>query len=72
MALPSKLGLNSANGILNYFNETKNEMKNVTWPTRAQLIAYTLVVFVAVLFVAALIWGIDSFFNVIFRWFLNV
>lgn len=72
MALPSKLGLNSVSGIANYFNETKNEMKNVTWPTREQLIAYTLVVFVAVLFVAALIWGIDSFFNVIFRWFLNV
>lgn len=72
MALPSKLGLNSISGIVSYFSETKNEMKNVTWPTREQLIAYTLVVFVAVLFVAALIWGIDSFFNVIFRWFLNV
>lgn len=36
------------------------ELKKVSWPNRQQLIAYTVVVLVSVVFVGALIWIADS------------
>lgn len=36
------------------------ELKKVSWPNRQQLIAYTGVVFVSVVFIGALIWIADS------------
>jgi len=36
------------------------ELKKVTWPNRRQLIAYTGVVFVSVVFIGVLIWIADS------------
>lgn len=36
------------------------ELKKVTWPNRQQIIAYTGIVFVAVMFVGALIWIADA------------
>ncbi|MHC1715172.1 MAG: preprotein translocase subunit SecE [Acidaminococcaceae bacterium] len=46
-------------------------LKKVTWPTKKQLIAYTVVVFITVFMIATLIWVIDSFFSVAFRWLLK-
>lgn len=37
-----------------------SELKKVHWPGRRQLIAYTGVVLIAVLFVALLLWIVDS------------
>lgn len=31
-------------GVAEYIKETKSEMKHVSWPTRRQAIAYTLIV----------------------------
>jgi len=31
-------------GIVNYVRETQGELKHVSWPTRKQAIAYTLIV----------------------------
>lgn len=39
-------------GIAEYVKETKMELKHVSWPTRKQAIAYTLVVVVISVFVA--------------------
>lgn len=36
------------------------ELKKVSWPNRQQLVAYTVVVLVSVVFVGALIWIADS------------
>ena len=41
------------------FKETLAELKKVTWPTRKQLITYTLVVSVFVIIVAAVVGIID-------------
>lgn len=38
--------------IRNYINETKEEMKHVSWPTRKQIIGYTIVVILISAFVA--------------------
>lgn len=43
-----------------FFKGAVNELKKVHWPSKQQLVAFTLVVIVSVLFMAALIWVVDS------------
>ena len=71
MAVPDTSGVKSGAGIAKFLRETKIELKKVTWPSKQELIAHTGVVLVAVLLCALMIWIIDSFFNVIFRWILQ-
>lgn len=46
---------------------TLNELKKVHWPGRREIIIYTAVVLVAVVFVGALIWLFDSALSVILK-----
>ena len=77
MAVPKKAkakagDVKSANGISVFFRETKNEMKKVTWPGKQEMIVDTIVVIIAVLFIAGLIWIIDSVFGHVLRLLLGV
>lgn len=45
--------------ISNYFKETKAEMKEVTWPTLAQTITFTVSVIVVSLVVAGILGAVD-------------
>ena len=54
-----------------FLSETKVELKKVTWPTKQELIANTIVVIIAVVLCAALIWIIDSIFSMLFRMILQ-
>ena len=71
MAVPETTGVKNAGGITRFMRETQVELKKVTWPTKQELIANTAVVLIAVVICAALIWVIDSFFNVVFRLILQ-
>lgn len=71
MAVPETTGVKNAGGITRFMRVTKVELKKVTWPTKQELIANTAVVLIAVVICAALIWVIDSFFNVVFRLILQ-
>ena len=71
MAVSDMTGASKINGLSLFLREVKVELKKVTWPTRKQLIAYTIIVFITVFTLAALIWVIDSFFSVAFRWLLK-
>lgn len=53
--------------IKKYVREVRAELKKVSWPTRRELIAFTGVVFVSVVTVAALIWVIDTAFSGVLR-----
>ena len=59
------------NFIVDFISGTKVELKKVTWPTKQELIANTIVVLIAVFLCATLIWVIDSFFSVLFRMILR-
>ncbi|MES2798898.1 MAG: preprotein translocase subunit SecE [Bacteroidota bacterium] len=51
--------------IVNYFTETVNEMvHNVTWPTWKELQANTIVVVVASVIIALIIFGMDFAFGI--------
>ena len=54
-----------------FLRETKVELKKVTWPTKQELIAHTIVVIIAVCLCAGLIWIIDSIFSILFRMILR-
>ncbi len=72
MALPENSAVTpSSGGAVRFLKEAKSELKKVTWPTKPELIANTIVVIIAVLLCAILIWMIDSFFSVVIRMLLG-
>ena len=50
-----------------FLREVRSELKKVSWPSKQELTANTIVVLVAVFFAATLIWIIDGFFAQILK-----
>lgn len=71
MAMQETVAAKNSSGMKKFLREVRGELKKVTWPTRRELTAYTGVVFIAVLLVAFLIWGMDTIFAYLFRWILK-
>ena len=61
----------SGNFLVRFVTETKVELKKVTWPTKQEIIANTIVVLIAVCLCAGLIWIIDAMFSILFRLILR-
>lgn len=57
VAKGEKLGLFGRIG--RWFRAVRGELKKVHWPSRKEIVTFTIVVLVAVVLVAALIWVID-------------
>ncbi len=59
-------GSNSAvqqrGGLGKFFRGVKAELKKVVWPTKKDMINYTVVVFLATIFIAFIIYVLDSVF----------
>ncbi len=51
------------NSFINYLKDTKAELKHISWPTKDQTIAYTLLVLAISLFVAVLLGAFDAVFK---------
>lgn len=49
--------------IITYLQDTKSELKHVSWPTRQQIVAYTSLVIIFSLVVGALLGVFDVIFN---------
>ncbi len=49
--------------IITYLQDTKSELKHVSWPTRQQIIAYTSLVIIFSLVIGALLGVFDVIFN---------
>ena len=46
-----------------FLKEVRAELKKVNWPTRQEMIAYTIVVLVAVVFLTSLVFAMDLGFS---------
>ena len=46
-----------------FLREVRQELKKVNWPTRTELIAYTVVVLVSVVVLTSYVFGLDFFFS---------
>lgn len=55
-----------------FLKETKNELKKVTWPSRAQTISYTFVVVILSLILAYLLGFFDFLFGMGLEKLLNL
>jgi len=49
----------SFGSFFSFFGESWNELKKVRWPTRKELISYTVIVLVVTLFVTIYFWLLD-------------
>nr|VDG62274.1 preprotein translocase subunit SecE [Streptococcus thermophilus] len=51
---------NTGDGPLAFPGEVVGEMRKVVWPTGAQMVNYTLIVFGFLIVLTALVWGVDQ------------
>jgi preprotein translocase subunit SecE len=73
--VPARTGGGEGGGILgwwhngrNFLIEVRNEMKRVTWPSRKEVYATTVVVIVTSTFFGLYLWGLDLFFTFVVNW----
>lgn len=59
--------LGMGNRLINFLKEAKIELKKVTWPTREEIIRYTLTVIVITSAIAVFLGGLDY----VFQYLLN-
>ena len=52
----------------NFLREVRNEMKRVTWPSRKEVYATTVVVILTSAFFGLYLWGLDLFFTWLVNW----
>lgn len=57
--------------IISYITEVKAESKNIKWPTKKQVVNYTLVVIVLSLLLAIYVGALDAFFAKLLSIILN-
>ncbi|MDI6892656.1 MAG: preprotein translocase subunit SecE [Actinomycetota bacterium] len=50
-----------------YLREVRRELKKVTWPSKQEIVASTIVVLIVVIFFALFIGGLDFFFAQVLR-----
>ncbi|QQR82116.1 preprotein translocase subunit SecE [Candidatus Campbellbacteria bacterium] len=55
---------------IQYLKDTQTELKHVSWPTRAQAIAFTIVVVAISVFTAAYLGAFDALFTFLVQKFL--
>ncbi|MBO9597496.1 MAG: preprotein translocase subunit SecE, partial [Cohnella sp.] len=49
----------SFGSFFSFFGDSWGELKKVRWPSRKELISYTIVVIVTVLLITVYFWGLD-------------
>ena len=54
-----------------FFKDVKAELKKVVWPTKKELINYTVVVFLVTIFIAFIIYVLDAVFAQLFNTLLH-
>ena len=50
-------------GVRQFLKEVRQELKKVLWPTRRELVTYTIVVLVTVVVLATYVFGLDVLFS---------
>ena len=55
-----------------FFTEVRNEMRRVTWPSRREVYATTLVVILTSAFFGLYLWGIDLALSAAVAWLFRV
>ena len=54
-----------------FFTEVRNEMRRVTWPSRREVYATTVVVILTSAFFGLYLWGLDLAIDKVVRWIFS-
>ena len=57
---------------IEFLKDVKKEMVNVTWPTRKEIVDYTVVAFIAMLITAIFLWIVDTTLSRIFSFIARI
>ena len=68
----SNSAVQQRSGFGKFFRGVKAELKKVVWPTRKELINYTIVVFLVTIFIALLIYVFDAIFAQLINMLLRI
>jgi preprotein translocase subunit SecE len=55
-----------------FFRQVRAELRKVAWPTRAEVVNYSIIVFVTLIILTALIFGLDWAFGKIVFWLFEI
>ena len=55
-----------------FLTEVRNEMRRVTWPSRREVYATTIVVILTSMFFGLYLWGLDLALNRMVRWLFRL
>ncbi|MBA3550641.1 preprotein translocase subunit SecE [Patescibacteria group bacterium] len=58
-------------GLVNYIKETRGELRHVSWPTRSQAIAFTIIVIILSLGLAFFLGLFDYLFSEAIKFIIN-
>jgi preprotein translocase subunit SecE len=58
-------------GSRTFLTEVRNELKRVTWPSRTEVYATTLVVILTSIFFGVYLWGVDLALDRLVQWFFR-
>ena len=67
----SKVQPTTGKGLKGYLKGVEAELKKVVWPTKKELINYTIVVFLVTIFIAFIIYILDAVFAQLFNTLLH-
>lgn len=68
----AEMGAARNNKIVNFFKDTKAELKKVTWPTKEQLIHNTGIVLAFIIIFTVILSLLDFGFQELFAWFTGI
>jgi len=58
-------------GVKNYWKSVKSEIRKVNWPSKKDLLNYTLVVIATCVLLTLVIWGLDVLFQTLLKLVIN-
>lgn len=56
--------------LIQYFKDTRAELKHVSWPTQRQVTVFTILVVIISLLISAFLGFFDFVFTTLFGWFI--
>ena len=58
--------------ITNYLKGVRSEVDRVSWPTRSEVISFTVLILVLVVVLTIYIWGVDTIIQAVIRFFVQL
>ncbi|MDX1917253.1 MAG: preprotein translocase subunit SecE [Rickettsiaceae bacterium] len=69
---PAKRDIDMISSIRKFWEQVKQELKKITWPTRQEVLTATLVVLVVVLVASLIILSVDYLINAVIQFLLRL